>query len=270
MSTDYIDVESMINGVAAKVTEKLAREKKIKAEPMEDAMDSKLTGKAIKIEQNDDNDFRRPGSGGSRGRMGPPRSSSDRYINEREENDERRARRSKELGDEDLNAAHGGSDKDSANGSIRSKARSRSPHRDYRRNDRSRERLPRDSYHSSGRRGDDSYRPGDRGYDRGSRGPERSRYDDDYRGGGGYGRRGGRESRDSRDDHREGGRSGGRDRRGTPPPQPTEDERDKRTVFVQQLAARLRTKQLKEFFEQAGPVADAQIVKDRVSQRSKG
>ncbi|KMU80967.1 RNA-binding domain containing protein rsd1 [Coccidioides immitis RMSCC 3703] len=50
----------------------------------------------------------------------------------------------------------------------------------------------------------------------------------------------------------------------------TEDERDKRTVFVQQLAARLRTKELIAFFEKAGPVKDAQIVKDRVSGRSKG
>ncbi|KAJ4306685.1 Phosphatidylinositol-3-phosphatase SAC1 [Collariella sp. IMI 366227] len=51
---------------------------------------------------------------------------------------------------------------------------------------------------------------------------------------------------------------------------PTGDERDRRTVFVQQLAARLRTRELKEFFEKVGPVAEAQIVKDRVSNRSKG
>jgi len=50
----------------------------------------------------------------------------------------------------------------------------------------------------------------------------------------------------------------------------TEDERDKRTVFVQQLAARLRTRELIAFFERAGEVNDAQIVKDRVSGRSKG
>ena len=50
----------------------------------------------------------------------------------------------------------------------------------------------------------------------------------------------------------------------------TEDERDRRTVFVQQLAARLRTRELKEFFEKVGAVAEAQIVKDRVSNRSKG
>ncbi|KAF2967113.1 hypothetical protein GQX73_g6415 [Xylaria multiplex] len=50
----------------------------------------------------------------------------------------------------------------------------------------------------------------------------------------------------------------------------TEDERDRRTVFVQQLAARLRTRELKEFFEKVGPVNEAQIVKDRISGRSKG
>ena len=42
------------------------------------------------------------------------------------------------------------------------------------------------------------------------------------------------------------------------------------TVFVQQLAARLRTKELIAFFEKVGPVKEAQIVKDRVSGRSKG
>jgi RNA-binding protein 39 len=39
---------------------------------------------------------------------------------------------------------------------------------------------------------------------------------------------------------------------------------------VQQLAARLRTRELKEFFEAIGPVNEAQIVKDRISGRSKG
>ena len=39
---------------------------------------------------------------------------------------------------------------------------------------------------------------------------------------------------------------------------------------MQQLAGRLRTKELIKFFEKAGPVREAQIVKDRVSGRSKG
>ncbi|OBT91348.1 hypothetical protein VE01_10651 [Pseudogymnoascus verrucosus] len=63
-------------------------------------------------------------------------------------------------------------------------------------------------------------------------------------------------------------RGGKGSRDGTPPL--TEDERDKRTVFVQQLAARLRSKELIAFFEKVGPVKEAQIVKDRVSGRSKG
>ncbi|KAH6620682.1 hypothetical protein B0J18DRAFT_203981 [Chaetomium sp. MPI-SDFR-AT-0129] len=68
------------------------------------------------------------------------------------------------------------------------------------------------------------------------------------------------------DNHRRGG-----GRQSTPrDTSPTGDERDRRTVFVQQLAARLRTRELKEFFEKVGPVAEAQIVKDRVSNRSKG
>jgi RNA-binding protein 39 len=49
-----------------------------------------------------------------------------------------------------------------------------------------------------------------------------------------------------------------------------DDERDSRTVFVQQLAARLRTKDLGAFFSGCGVVKEAQIVKDRVSGRSKG
>ncbi|KAG5437405.1 hypothetical protein PCANB_000836 [Pneumocystis canis] len=53
-------------------------------------------------------------------------------------------------------------------------------------------------------------------------------------------------------------------------PKLTEDERDRRTVFVQQLAARLRTRELIAFFEKVGSVRDAQVVKDRVSGRSKG
>ncbi|KAI5293942.1 hypothetical protein KEM52_004971 [Ascosphaera acerosa] len=74
-----------------------------------------------------------------------------------------------------------------------------------------------------------------------------------------------RDRRSSRRGHRR--RSTSRERS----PEPlNEDERDKRTVFVQQLAARLRTKELIAFFEKAGPVKEAQIVKDRVSGRSKG
>ncbi|TQN70776.1 RNA-binding protein rsd1 [Colletotrichum shisoi] len=41
-------------------------------------------------------------------------------------------------------------------------------------------------------------------------------------------------------------------------------------LLPSQLAARLRTRDLKAFFEKVGPVTEAQIVKDRISQRSKG
>ncbi|KAI0163193.1 CC1-like family splicing factor [Pestalotiopsis sp. NC0098] len=75
-----------------------------------------------------------------------------------------------------------------------------------------------------------------------------------------------RSHRSKDDDRFRGGRTPKRDAT----PQLTEDERDRRTVFVQQLAARLRTKELKEFFEKVGPVNEAQIVKDRISGRSKG
>ncbi|KAI1343836.1 splicing factor, CC1-like protein [Xylariaceae sp. FL0016] len=119
--------------------------------------------------------------------------------------------------------------------------------------------------HSRRHRGGDGdfYRSGRGGRDRSrSRSPRRYyRPRDDHR-----------DDRDrgsyrNRDDERpRGGRTPKRDAT----PQLTEDERDRRTVFVQQLAARLRTKELKEFFEKVGPVNEAQIVKDRISGRSKG
>lgn len=184
---------------------------------------------------------------------------NDRYSIDREENDERRSRRSRDLADDD--DMKDGSDKGSANGSVRSRPRSRSP----------RYRSPRDR---------DGYR--DRGdYYYGGGRPSSSRDDDRYRPGRGDENR----SRPyDRRDHRNRSPRGGdrdryfsnRDRRRSPDtykkksPEPTTDEKDSRTVFVQQLAARLRTKDLKNFFMSAGEVVDAQIVKDRVSGRSKG
>ncbi|KAH7128381.1 hypothetical protein B0J11DRAFT_269644 [Dendryphion nanum] len=53
-------------------------------------------------------------------------------------------------------------------------------------------------------------------------------------------------------------------------PEPTEDDRDKRTIFVQQISQRAETRHLRAFFEVIGPVVEAQIVKDRVTGRSKG
>ncbi|KAF4125839.1 RNA-binding protein 39 [Geosmithia morbida] len=119
-------------------------------------------------------------------------------------------------------------------------SRSRSPYGRYR---------PRDDH----RRGDRRDRRDRRDYGRG-RGS---------RGGTGGGAGGGGDD----DDY---GRGRGARDDGGPGRQGSEDERDRRTVFVQQLAARLRTRELKEFFEKAGPVNEAQIVKDRISQRSKG
>ncbi|TVY58315.1 RNA-binding protein rsd1 [Lachnellula cervina] len=154
------------------------------------------------------------------------------------------------------------SDHGSAQGSVKSRRRSRS-----RDDDRRHSRRHRDSPDEAGRRDGDFYRGGGRPRSR-SRSPNRY-----------YRPRGGdRRDRDDienkpRDDRR-GGRNEGRrqsrspKRENTPPL--TEDERDRRTVFVQQLAARLRTKELIAFFEKIGPVKEAQIVKDRVSGRSKG
>lgn len=184
-------------------------------------------------------------------------SKNNRYSTEREENDDRRSRRSRDLGDDDVpvkDEVKDGSDKGSANGSVRSRRRSRSPRSDRRPESyRQRDRPAGDYYAPSG--GDNHYRPGrddrrdrDRRDNR-DRSPRRDR--DRYQSG--------RDDRRPSDPHR-------RKRS----PEPTDDERDRRTVFVQQLAARLRTKELKAFFERAGWVVDAQIVKDRVSGRSKG
>ncbi|CAK1362146.1 RNA-binding protein rsd1 [Cercospora beticola] len=240
----YLDIADLLESEEQKAKEKIAQQK-------------------AGANNNGDSDVRmggtsRPSSPSSRDprRLDRPTSSSgprDRYFTEREENNERRARRSKGA-DED-------SDRASANGSVRSgRRRSRSPRADGRRNHRSRDRAGGDYYRGGGRN-DDYYRPN------GDRLP-RSRSP---------GRRGGRDDRGRRDDR--GGRRDGdrRDRRARSPaggkrktPEPTDDERDRRTVFVQQLAARLRSRELKEFFEQVGSVVDAQIVKDRVSGRSKG
>ncbi|KAG5462891.1 MAG: hypothetical protein BJ554DRAFT_3002 [Olpidium bornovanus] len=56
----------------------------------------------------------------------------------------------------------------------------------------------------------------------------------------------------------------------SPSPNVDEEERDKRTVFVMQIAARCRTRELAEFFMEAGKVRDARIIADRNSRRSKG
>lgn len=139
---------------------------------------------------------------------------------------------------------------DAGSSTHKSRRRSRSRDRDSRRS--RRHRGGEGDYYRGARSRSRSpnryYRPRDNRRDR----------DDDRRG-----------SHRGRDDDRRRARRGSRSRDPSPPAL-TEDERDRRTVFVQQLAARLRTRELKEFFEKAGPVAEAQIVKDRVSNRSKG
>ncbi|KAJ5901685.1 hypothetical protein N7495_002213 [Penicillium taxi] len=154
-------------------------------------------------------------------------------------------------GDQDLRSPR--SEYGSANGSHRSR-RSRSRETDRRRP------------HRRDDRGGDYYRGG--GHAR-SRSPRNDRH---WR----PSRREHREHRGRNDDRPS--RHDGDRRRHSPGPTDSnntpevvnEDERDRRTVFVQQLASRLRSRELSAFFEQVGPVKDAQIVKDRVSGRSKG
>lgn len=178
---------------------------------------------------------------------------------DRKRKDRSRERRHERDGDREITPK---SDRGSANGSHRSKRRSRS-----RDSDRHHSRRDRDDYYRG-----DSYRGGGRGRTR-TRSPEDDRY---YRPGGGRGRddRDSDRRRDRRGDREKDRRRSGSPKKNakskTPEPQLTEDERDRRTVFVQQLAARLRTKELIAFFEKVGPVKEAQIVKDRVSGRSKG
>lgn len=173
--------------------------------------------------------------------------SRDRERRRRDRSRDRRRDRDAD-GDEEMRSPR--SEHGSANGSHRSRKRSRS--RDSRRS-------RRDRYGDDYRSGGDFYRGGGRARTR-----SRSPYDDRY-----Y-RPSGRSRRDE-DDRRYRRRDS---RRPSPSPKKspelTEDERDRRTIFVQQLAARLRTKELIGFFEKVGPVKEAQIVKDRVSGRSKG
>ncbi|KGG51379.1 hypothetical protein DI09_37p160 [Mitosporidium daphniae] len=61
-----------------------------------------------------------------------------------------------------------------------------------------------------------------------------------------------------------------RKRARSPSPELTEGERDRRTVFVQQLAVRLRETELREFFSKVGKVRQVKIVSDRITGRSKG
>ncbi|KAA8651496.1 hypothetical protein EYZ11_002705 [Aspergillus tanneri] len=180
--------------------------------------------------------------------------SRDKDRKRRDRSRERRRERDGD-GDEDLRSPR--SERGSANGSHRSRKRSRS-------RDSERRRSRRDRYGDENRSGGDFYRGGGRARTR-----SRSPYDDRYYRPSGRSRREERdEDRRSRRDRENRRRSPSKSRERTP--ELNEDERDRRTIFVQQLAARLRTKELIAFFEKVGPVKEAQIVKDRVSGRSKG
>ncbi|OLN92050.1 RNA-binding protein rsd1 [Colletotrichum chlorophyti] len=194
----------------------------------------------------------------------PERKERDRREGSRDRDHDRR-RRDRDRRDRSSTRSRRGTPDDYKASTPRSEAGSHKSRR------RSRSRDD-DRRHSRRHRGDGDYYRGGRRHSRSrSRSPHRSyrssRDDRDYR------ERRERSDRSDRysGDHR---RAKDDDRNETSKreatPQLTEDERDRRTVFVQQLAARLRTRDLKAFFEKVGPVNEAQIVKDRISQRSKG
>ncbi|OAA69718.1 Splicing factor, CC1-like protein [Cordyceps fumosorosea ARSEF 2679] len=158
---------------------------------------------------------------------------------DRDHDRRRRDRRDASPGNRSRRETPDGGTPRSEAGSHRSRRRSRS------RDDDRRARRNRDG---------DYYRNGRGGRSR-SRSPRRHRRDD--------------RDKDRRDRRYRNRDDDPRDRRDATPAL-NEDERDRRTVFVQQLAARLRSRELKAFFEKVGPVTEAQIVKDRISGRSKG
>lgn len=55
-----------------------------------------------------------------------------------------------------------------------------------------------------------------------------------------------------------------------PGPELTPEERDARTVFCMQLAARIRPRDLEEFFSSVGKVRDVRLIMDNKTRRSKG
>nr|CAB3265477.1 RNA-binding protein 39-like [Phallusia mammillata] len=59
----------------------------------------------------------------------------------------------------------------------------------------------------------------------------------------------------------------------TPPPKPrspSPPDRDARTIFCYQLAQRIRTRDLEEFFSAVGKVREVKLIQDKHSKRSKG
>ncbi|XP_039896886.1 RNA-binding protein 39-like isoform X2 [Simochromis diagramma] len=82
-----------------------------------------------------------------------------------------------------------------------------------------------------------------------------------------------RRSRSRSREHRRSRERGGRYRdhhKQQPIDNLTPEERDARTVFCMQLAARIRPRDLEEFFSAVGKVRDVRMISDRNSRRSKG
>ncbi|KAF2750046.1 splicing factor, CC1-like protein [Sporormia fimetaria CBS 119925] len=157
--------------------------------------------------------------------------------------------------------------------------------RDRRRRDDSRPRSSKDGVNADeeapgGRSGRDRdrYRERDRSRDRyRARRDDRRSGGDYYRGGRSRSPRGHRDDRDRHRPDRERSPRRRRDddrrgpaRRTATPEQPKDDDRDNRTVFVQQISQRAETRHLLSFFQAVGEVVEAQIVKDRITGRSKG
>lgn len=250
--SSHLDIEGLLDDAEKKATEKINK-----------TPDDKSIG-----EKHDRNDRH-----GGRDRRERHDGLPTRYTEDRHGERSRRSRDSVE-DEEDIKDS---SDKGSANGSLRSRRRSRSPEDPRITARRARfgevpELEPRERIERRDRERGAYYRPGDR---HGSH--ELTPNIDSYR----PGPRGGRDDRSTRGNRgdRDGDRDDDRRRYRARSPEPvrrqktpelTDDERDRRTVFVQQLAARLRTKELINFFSKVGPVKEAQIVKDRVSGRSKG
>ncbi|KAI8149312.1 hypothetical protein BJV82DRAFT_642019 [Fennellomyces sp. T-0311] len=134
--------------------------------------------------------------------------------------------------------------------SSRHRRSSRSPHR-------SRSRSYRSTSRSRSRQSSRRYRSRSPSYGRRRRSRSRDR------------RRRSRSPRRRRDESAD--RKERRRRRARSPSPPIPEEvRDRRTIFVMQLAARLTSRELEDFFSQAGKVRDARIISDRNSRRSKG
>ncbi|TPX47632.1 hypothetical protein SeMB42_g00393 [Synchytrium endobioticum] len=150
-------------------------------------------------------------------------------------------------------------DRRSSRRSSRSGSRHRRSSRSPRRRSRDRREREKERDRDYDRDYRDRERDRDRDRDRGSR-RDRDRDNNPY-----Y-----REPPPSRRDDG-GGKRGSTSRdRHSRSPSVNEDERDRRTVFVRQLAARLKERELKEFLTAAGRVRDVKIIYDRISGRSKG